>query len=285
MRPRGAHCSMSGRLRSLSRYLGAIAAPHSPGRPSRDFPARQRVNSSLLFRQPFSVLLLLAALSAVGAGCGGDGDNGKPERSAPQGVSPGTYVGTGPGDRPAIGLVVENDRARAYLCDGRSLNLWFPAKALDEEAASLRSEDGKARIEGSFAGGSFSGTATLPDGDRFEFSARRAESPLGIYTFHVDRSGELRGRSIVGGPRFEAKVARRSVSGKQVYVTELRFGGLTLDQFFTGKVRPVGDARLIVFSTRGAYGAVTGENSVSSTGASTGDPRRTTNFIAREVEN
>lgn len=93
--------------------------------------------------------------------------------------------------------------ARAYLCDGRTINEWFVGSASADDLE-LFSDEG-AQFEGVLRPETTTGMITLPNGESFTFTANPAAGVAGLYDVTVSDEGQVRGTSESGG-RLEGRI-------------------------------------------------------------------------------
>lgn len=109
-----------------------------------------------------------------------------PAPSAPPSVTPvaqqvfsGSTV-----DGTALAVVVDGDRAAAYLCDGATVEAWLEG-AVDGDSITLRGRDGATVISATGATGSTLGGSGSAGGRAVEFSIAAAGPPAGVYEARV----------------------------------------------------------------------------------------------------
>ena len=98
---------------------------------------------------------------------------------------------------PQTGESVKRE-VSVYVCDGRTVNEWFPGSAEDGRFT-IPSDDGDAEVKGTLEDDAVTGTAELPDGKAVSFETRRATGTAGLYSVTLLRTGEVRGTSETGG--------------------------------------------------------------------------------------
>lgn len=88
------------------------------------------------------------------------------------------YAGRTSGNEATIAIVVEGDKAAAYVCDGKQTEAWLEGTIADGELA-LQGADGT-EVTGSIQDGAVFGTVSV-QGKQWPYSAQRAERPAGLY--------------------------------------------------------------------------------------------------------
>jgi hypothetical protein len=93
------------------------------------------------------------------------------------------YVGKIPTDRRVMTLeiTVEGDKAIAYACDGKSVEVWLRGSAVNG-AVSLSNKDKTSHLTGQLVGGSVTGVLSI-DQDQWNFTAAPARPPAGLYVY------------------------------------------------------------------------------------------------------
>lgn len=161
--------------------------------------------------------LLIMALT----GCGAGSSAGAPQREQESGIRAasshaGNFAGKVEGTEAFVAVVVDKeDRALAYVCDGREgetadVAEWFRGAVAGDGSLDLTGEGG-AGLSAEVADGGVSGTVTL-GGEEHAFSAEPAEEPAGLYR----KVKEVGGEEYVGGwielPSGEERGAVRNTS-------------------------------------------------------------------------
>jgi hypothetical protein len=78
-----------------------------------------------------------------------------------------------------IAVAVKGDEASAYICDGKTVEVWLKGTAENGEVE-LASKDGAATLEGALEGEALSGTVTVA-GQPHEFAINVGPPPAGLY--------------------------------------------------------------------------------------------------------
>jgi hypothetical protein len=93
------------------------------------------------------------------------------------------YVGKIPTHSRALTLeiTVEGDKAIAYACDGKSVEVWLRGSAVNG-AVSLVNKDKTSHLTGQLVGGSVTGILSI-DQDQWNFTAAPAQPPAGLYVY------------------------------------------------------------------------------------------------------
>src|ERR1700756_115841 len=93
------------------------------------------------------------------------------------------YVGKIPTDRRVMTLeiTVEGDKAIAYACDGKSVEVWLRGSAVNG-AVSLSNKDKTSHLTGQLVGGSVTGSLSI-DQSQWNFTAAPARPPAGLYVY------------------------------------------------------------------------------------------------------
>ncbi|MDQ0580076.1 hypothetical protein [Streptomyces rishiriensis] len=123
-----------------------------------------------------------------------------PSRSAspsPVPAADADYAGRTDDDAAAIAVSVQDGRAVAYYCDGRTEESWLKGDVEDDGTLRLTGEHG-ARLDGTLDDGRrVEGTVTV-GGGRHAFSADRAKKPSGLWRATATvRSAKIDGGWIV----------------------------------------------------------------------------------------
>lgn len=223
---------------------------------------------------------MLALWSLVG--CGGQGGGGaqqqEEQQQAAEAAVAGEFVGEAP-DADAFVAVVADEperegadtrRIRAYLCDGRSRNVWFEGTAAGNDL-DLASEGG-ARLEGTLAPEGATGEITLADGEHFSFEATPAEGVEGFYPVGVPAEGPLSATSW-SGARLEGQRTGERITAT---ITPSEGGaGEAVDVGISAPPVEEGDNRWIVLLSEGEQPTVKGALAgVTTTGFSGGPLER-----------
>lgn len=97
------------------------------------------------------------------------------------------FVGTVDGTNAFIAILVANEEAVVYVCNGdEGINEWFEGGITDPENISLQNSTG-ATVAGNFAASQFTGTVVLTDGSSHLFTAgANAGSNAGISQVYGD---------------------------------------------------------------------------------------------------
>jgi hypothetical protein len=164
------------------------------------------------------LLLIVAALAMVFTACGDDDDGDEETGAAREGEagtrvsapsqalleeipSPeddnraqpeGTYVAAVPNSQYYLALVVQGQEVAGYVCNGTDFSDWFGGSS-DGTAIDLVSDDGT-EVTGTVQDDSVTGTLVV-QGESFDYEARPAEGPPGLYRQTVAEEGQeyLRG--------------------------------------------------------------------------------------------
>jgi hypothetical protein len=125
-----------------------------------------------------TAVLVTVTLAAVAMPAVGASGRGSVRRAAAGAAEAVTYVGRVPGLDASLAVVVEDDAAFAYLCDGAAVSEWFRGP-VDTGAVVLESPDGSrlaaARDGSRLVGFVFTG------GERAKFSLKRASGEAGLF--------------------------------------------------------------------------------------------------------
>jgi hypothetical protein len=115
-----------------------------------------------------------------------------------------TFVGETSSPQTLVAVVVAEPRsdgrreARAYLCDGKTLSVWFDQGEIDDEVITLTTSDG-GRLDGTIASDGITGTITLETTDEpLTFEAAEATGPGGLYSLIERTDGSFSGTSATG---------------------------------------------------------------------------------------
>jgi hypothetical protein len=182
-----------------------------------------------------------------------------------------TFLGETSDPETIVALVVAEPtadgqrEARAYVCDGKTINGWFDQGEVDDDAIALTSPDG-GRLEGTFSPERITGTITLGTDEPLTFEATPATGPGGLYSHTVRPDGSFSGTSATGN-RVEGEVAlepRADGNHQTVVVIILPNGDrVTFDKVHSTSL-VAGEHRMIVIPDgriRGARSSPTGETS------------------------
>jgi hypothetical protein len=93
-------------------------------------------------------------------------------------AAPVTYAGWVKGGGATIAIVVKEDKAVAYLCDGSRTEAWLQGTADNGELVLKGS--GNASLAGTFGNGKAEGSVTA-SGRRFSFAVKVVKPPSGLY--------------------------------------------------------------------------------------------------------
>jgi hypothetical protein len=93
------------------------------------------------------------------------------------------YVGKIPTDSGVITLeiTVEGDKAIAYACDGKTVEVWLRGSAVNG-TVSLDNKDKTSHLTGQLVGGNVNGTLSINQ-DKWNFAAAPAQPPAGLYVY------------------------------------------------------------------------------------------------------
>lgn len=119
--------------------------------------------------------------------------------AAPPYLAGETYVGVTTDPETLVAIVVDKERAIAYLCDGLAMQTecWFSGTVKDGMLR-LMTSDGAA-LAGTRTASGIGGGATLSKGRSVTFMALPATGAAGLYTAQVTDSRVLTGGSSAGG--------------------------------------------------------------------------------------
>jgi serine/threonine-protein kinase len=110
----------------------------------------------------------------------------------PAAAAPRAYTSRVDGGKATVAIVVNGEKAIAYLCDGSKIEAWLSGKAA---GAKLElTGDGGASLSAELGGGKASGSAKAA-GRSYTFAAPLAKAPGGLYRV----AKRIRGAKIVGG--------------------------------------------------------------------------------------
>lgn len=87
--------------------------------------------------------------------------------------------------------------ARAYLCDGAAISVWFDQGGVDGDAIALTAEHGE-QLTATLGREDIIGTIRIADGESLAFQARPAIGLAGLYTATVQADGRFAGASQSG---------------------------------------------------------------------------------------
>jgi hypothetical protein len=147
---------------------------------------------------------VLLALFAV-AGC----STNSADSTSPQ--SENGFVGSVDGTDAFVSLVVGEDKAAAYVCNGdEQIAEYFWGSVDDSSSFTLESTEG-ATITAGFEDGTFSGQVTLPDGSTYKFETTEASQEAGIYLVAGENAvtAGVAGGWVVDGDNNERGALRR----------------------------------------------------------------------------
>lgn len=136
---------------------------------------------------PLRQAVLLVAVLATAAGCGGAGPIDIPPAAAsPVAAStsvtkPDTvFVGRSTDGAVAVAIAVHDGRATGYISDGLAFGVWFDGAAT-AGLLDLRAADGSTLV-GGIHGRVIHGGVTSGDGAEWSFVALQGEEPTGLYS-------------------------------------------------------------------------------------------------------
>jgi hypothetical protein len=98
---------------------------------------------------------------------------------APQFPAEVVFVGQATDSELWVAVAVKGEEASAYVCDGKTVEVWLKGTAEDGEV-DLASKDGAATLQGALAGEALAGTITVA-GQAAEFSVNVGPPPAGLY--------------------------------------------------------------------------------------------------------
>jgi hypothetical protein len=126
-------------------------------------------------RVVLATMLAAAFVAGCSGGDGGDG-TGADERGTPAGSFVGTVVGSG----AYVAVVVSADGdALAHVTDGQYSVDWLDGRRRGRTA--ILTNEGGAILEGRFDGNAVTGSFRRPREAALEFTARRGQTPAGLY--------------------------------------------------------------------------------------------------------
>jgi hypothetical protein len=135
-------------------------------------------------RNATRVALATVLAAAIAAGCSG-GDGGDREGTAGRRTPAGSFVGTVAGSGAYVAVVVGADGdALAHVTDGQFSVDWLDGR-LRGRTATLTNEGG-AIIDAQFDGNTVTGSFRRPREAALEFTARRGQTPAGLYRAVAD---------------------------------------------------------------------------------------------------
>ncbi|GAA4244280.1 hypothetical protein [Dactylosporangium darangshiense] len=88
-----------------------------------------------------------------------------------------TYAGAVDGGAASLGIVVNNGKAIAYVCDGKSAEAWLDGSMTNGEA---RLQSAKGTLTGTYANGQLKGTVTAGT-KTWTFTVKVVAPPSGLY--------------------------------------------------------------------------------------------------------
>ncbi|MEU9168080.1 hypothetical protein AB0D34_09825 [Streptomyces sp. NPDC048420] len=107
-------------------------------------------------------------------------------------VPEGVYAGRTDDDSSAVAITVRDDKAIAYVCDGKNVESWLQGAVQDDGSLKLTGKGG-ASLEGTVKGTkAIRGTANVGSGS-YAFTVDKAKKPSGLY----------RANSTVAGAKIE----------------------------------------------------------------------------------
>jgi len=124
-------------------------------------------------------LALTAILPTVLAACAA-GDHEPATARAPVPAA-GTYAGPIPGTKAYLAVVLDRDRAAAYLCDDGTTAAWFPNRPHRGGAVELRSRSRRATLSLQPTGSVLRARVQLPDGIVRALTLTYQRGRAGIY--------------------------------------------------------------------------------------------------------
>lgn len=143
----------------------------------------------------FACLVVLAAIGALLAGCGGDDGESAAETTAPE--APRAFVGATSGSDEIVAVaLLEGGRAEAYASDGKEVGEFFEGP-VENGSLSLTSARG-GRLEAAVSGDRVEGTFRARGGSPLPFEAR-ANDEAAIYLVNVAADGTISGAATSGG--------------------------------------------------------------------------------------
>lgn len=112
----------------------------------------------------------------------------QPDAGADTATEPETaYTGyTSTGRRMSVAVVVQGDRAVAYVCDGADVEAWLQGSAADDRVELSRADG--TRLTGTRGEGKLTGTVWVNDRS-YRFSAAVAGPPAGLYESRAGTDG------------------------------------------------------------------------------------------------
>lgn len=129
----------------------------------------------------------------------------------------GSYTGQDQPGNTFVAIVVHDNEALAYICDGNSVAYWFPGTVATDGRLKLRSAEAWT-LEATLSGTGVRGRYTNDVGDVVQFTAASASGGAGLYRAEFERGevayiggwvvredGEQRGSMIGGGTRKAAR--------------------------------------------------------------------------------
>jgi hypothetical protein len=201
------------------------------------------------------LLLLLLAVAVLFAGCGGDGGG----EVAATDVAVGSFVGLVDDTDAYIAVVSDGKRLAGYVCDGKTVSIWFKGDVGDH-AAGLRARTEQELGEVQFLGDTADGEIEI-GGERRSFSAEIVVGDAGLYTAYkkddegtvevgwvVLNDGSQRGatnfvdpltldRSVQPAPMLDPKTAGVSVNvgGNAIQLAQNQVGPMFIDPIINGR--------------------------------------------------
>ena len=153
------------------------------------------------------------------------------------GSGSGSYTGQDPTGDTFVAVVVHDNEALAYVCDGNTVAEWFPGTVAADGRLELRSAGGWT-LEATLDGAGVTGSYINNEGQTVPFAAGPASGDAGLYRAEfegdsvayiggwvVREDGQQRGAVIGGGTRrrtmnLEAVTYRATVEGFGILPTE-----------------------------------------------------------------
>jgi hypothetical protein len=152
-----------------------------------------------------------------------DAPSPTPSTASPPVVAQATYAGRVVGGAASLAIVVKNDRAVAYLCDGRRIEAWYQGTAAGGQL-NLTGKNGVS-LTGTYDAATASGTVAAA-GRTFQFNLKLVTSPSGLYRSTANLRAKVDAAWIVDEKREQVGLYREA-GGAPASAPELNTSTLT----------------------------------------------------------
>jgi serine/threonine-protein kinase len=126
---------------------------------------------------------------------------------SPTSIFQATYAGTVVGGGASLAIVVKNDRAVAYLCDGKRIEAWYQGTANGGQL-NLTGKAGQS-LAGTYDAASASGTVNAA-GRTYRFTLKLVTPPSGLYRSSANLRAKVDAAWIVDEKRQQTGVFREA---------------------------------------------------------------------------